>query len=358
VSRNASQAAPSPAPRRAGPGADAADLTAAVAEIARQSGIRCRRNELLAGHTTIRVGGPADLLAAARDVPALTALVRAVRGGGMPLTILGRGSNVVVADAGVRGMVVLSRAEGCRIDGDRLTAEAGLPLARAATLAQRAGLSGLEFGLAIPGTVGGAVWANAGAHGADVAGVLESVTLLRADGGEATEPAAALSLAYRESRFKHAAGERSTAPTGGHPTGGHPTGGHSVGEQPAGDLILTATFRLMPADPAAIKARLDDIRRWRQEHQPLSQPSAGSVFRNPPGDSAGRLIDACGLKGTRLGGAAISAKHANFIVNEGGATAADVRRLAELARKAVVARFGIELSYEVQFIGDWSDWQP
>jgi UDP-N-acetylmuramate dehydrogenase len=114
----------------------------------------------------------------------------------------------------------------------------------------------------------------------------------------------------------------------------------------------------MPADPAAIKARLDDIRRWRREHQPLSQPSAGSVFRNPPGDSAGRLIDACGLKGTRLGGAAISAKHANFIVNEGGATAADVRRLAELARKAVVARFGIELSYEVQFIGDWSDWQP
>jgi UDP-N-acetylmuramate dehydrogenase len=273
----------------------------------------------------MRVGGPADALVVARDVGILVALVRGARAAGIPYLVLGRGSDIVVADGGFRGLAILSRAEGCRIDGSRLIAEAGLPLAKAATLSQRAGLSGLEFGLAIPGTVGGAVWANAGAHGADIAGVLESVTILRADGTQAEEPAAALGLSYRESRFKHAAGE----------------------------LILTATFRLAPAEPAAIKARLDEIRSWRREHQPLTEPSAGSVFRNPPADSAGRLIDACGLKGVRLGGAAISEKHANFIVNDGGATATDIRCLAERARLAVSQKFGIELEYEIQFIGDW-----
>jgi UDP-N-acetylmuramate dehydrogenase len=301
----------------------------AAAELARRAGVRLRRDEPLAGHTTMRVGGPADLLATARDGATLAALVRGARAAGIPLLVLGRGSDVVVSDAGFRGLVVLSRAEGWRIEANRLIAEAGLPLASAAMHTQRAGLSGLEFGLAVPGTVGGAVWANAGAHGSDIAAVLESVTVLRADGTEATEPAAALGLSYRDSRFKRSAGE----------------------------IVLTATFRLAPADPAVIKAGLDEIRRWRREHQPLGQPSAGSVFRNPPGDSAGRLIDACGLRGSRLGGAAISEKHANFIVNEGGATAAEIRSLAERAGAAVAERFGVVLKYEVQFIGDWSGWQ-
>jgi UDP-N-acetylmuramate dehydrogenase len=301
----------------------------AAAELARRAGVRLRRDEPLAGHSTMRVGGPADLLATARDGATLVALVRGARAAGIPLLVLGRGSDVVVSDAGFRGLVVLSRAEGWRIEANRLIAEAGLPLASAATHTQRAGLSGLEFGLAVPGTVGGAVWANAGAHGSDIAAVLESVTVLRADGTEATEPAAALGLSYRDSRFKRSTGE----------------------------LVLTATFRLAPADPAVIKAGLDEIRRWRREHQPLGQPSAGSVFRNPPGDSAGRLIDACGLRGSRLGDAAISEKHANFIVNEGGATAAEIRSLAERARAAVAERFGVDLEYEVQFIGDWSGWQ-
>ncbi len=311
----------------AGSPAPAPDWDRLAVEIARRTGIRLRRHEPLAAHTTMRVGGPADLLAVPTDVPTLAALIRYARDGDLPLVLLGRGSDVVVADAGVRALVILSRAEGCRIEGDRLVAEAGLPLARAATLSAKAGLSGLEFGLAIPGTVGGAVWANAGAHGADVAGVLESVTILRADGTETAEPAASMSLAYRDSRLKD-----------------------------SGDVVLSATFRLAHADPAGIKARLNEIRQWRQEHQPLSRPSAGSVFRNPPGDSAGRLIDSCGLRGKRLGGAAISDKHANFIVNLGGATASNVRRLAELARSAVAKRFGVELVYEIEFIGDWSGW--
>jgi UDP-N-acetylmuramate dehydrogenase len=279
--------------------------------------------------------------------------------------VLGRGSDLVVGDAGIRGLVILCRAEGCRIEDRLLIADAGLPLARAATIAQRAGLSGLEFGLAIPGTVGGAVWANAGAHGADVASVLESVTVLGADGVEAVEPASALRLAYRDSRFKGESGEGSTsgmAATGTSATGLSAAGAAMPGQTPATpgpafpDLILSATFRLDPATPAQIRVRLDEIRLWRREHQPLNLPSAGSVFRNPPGDSAGRLIDACGLKGARLGGAAISEKHANFIVNEGGASAADIRRLAEMARSAVAEQFGVDLVYEVQFIGDWQDW--
>ena len=314
---------------------DAAALALAV-ELQRATGIHPRVGERVALHTTMRVGGPADLVAVATDVATLAALVRFANHRQVPWVVLGRGSNVVIADAGLRGLVILNRAEGARFDGERLIAEAGLPLARAATLAQHAGLSGLEFGLAIPGTVGGAVWANAGAHGSDVAAVLESVTVLRADGTQAVEPVTALGLAYRDSRFKHSTGQGSGLFT------------------PA-DVILGATFRLSSADPAAIRARLAEIRLWRQEHQPLSQPSAGSVFRNPPGDSAGRLIDACGLKGSRVGGAQVSEKHANFIVNAGGATAADVRRLADTVRAEVAERFGTELAYEVQFIGDWSE---
>jgi len=352
MSGRAREVATLPALGRGGATAESAPATGSVpdwarlaVEMASQTGVRPRRNEPLAGHTSMRVGGPAELLAIARDVPALVGLVRFARAYKVPFVVLGRGSDVVAADAGIRALVILSIAEAWRIDGDRLTAEAGLALARAATLAQRAGLSGLEFGLAIPGTVGGAVWANAGAHGADVAGVLESVTILRADGTEATELAAALSLTYRDSRFKK--GEGSAMPASA----------LAAAVAPTGDVVLTATFRLASAGPAAIKVRLEEIRRWRREHQPLTQASAGSVFRNPPGDSAGRLIDACGLRGTRFGGASISEKHANFIVNEGGATATDVRRLAEHARTAVAEQFGVDLVYEIQFVGDWSSWQ-
>jgi UDP-N-acetylmuramate dehydrogenase len=125
---------------------------------------------------------------------------------------------------------------------------------------------------------------------------------------------------------------------------------------PGPEIVLEATFRLVPDNPAAIKARLDEIRRWRRDHQPLNLPSAGSVFRNPPGDSAGRLVDAAGLKGARVGGACISELHANFIVNDRGATAAHIRRLAEKARAEVSGKLGVDLLYEVQFLGDWSDW--
>lgn len=314
------------------------DATAVGSEIQRRLGVKTSRDEPLGRFTTMRVGGPADLFVVAHNAFELRGLVRFARTRALPFTLLGRGSDVVVSDRGIRGLVIQVHAEAARVEGERLIGEAGLPMARAATVAQGAGLSGLEFGLAIPGTLGGAVWANAGAHGADMASVLESATVLRADGTEAVLPADDLVLAYRHSRFKLEPG----------PDGDTPPSPREV--------VLGATVRLEPEDPTVIRGRLDEIRRWRQAHQPLGLPSAGSVFRNPPGDSAGRLIDAAGLKGLRVGGASVSEKHANFIVNDRRGTAADVRRLAERIRAEIEARDGVRLQLEVEFVGDWRGW--
>ena len=241
------------------------DALATGVEIARRLGVKTIRDEPLARHTSMRVGGPADLFAVAHNVFEMRGLVRFARARAIPLTILGRGSNLVVSDAGIRGLVVQARLEGSRVEGTRYFAEAGVPMARAATETQKAGLTGLEYGLAIPGTVGGAVWANAGAHGGDTASVIEHATVLSADGHETDLPAAELGFAYRHSRFKDAARDASGPD----------------------EIVLAAVFALQPADAVAIKDRLDDIRRWRREHQPLGIPSAGSVFRNPPGDRQG-----------------------------------------------------------------------
>ncbi len=303
-------------------------------EIQRRLGIRTSRDEPLARFTTMRVGGPADLYAAPVNPFELRGLVRLARGREVPYTLLGRGSNVVIADAGVRGLLIHVRAQGYEIADGRLVADAGLPMAKAATATADAGLAGLESGLAIPGNVGGAVGANAGAHDSDVAAILESALVLGSDGTQASLPPAALGLAYRESRFKHA------SPEG-----------------PA-EVIVGATFRLVPDDPAAIRARLDEIRRWRQAHQPLGTPSAGSAFRNPTeGPSAGALIDGCGLKGRRIGGAVVSGKHANWILNDQGGSAADVRTLGELVRATVARERGVRLAFEIVFLGDWSAWR-
>jgi len=309
------------------------DAIAVGTEIQRRIGVKTSRDEPLARFTTMRVGGPADLFASVHNAFELKAIVRFARARGLPHLVLGRGSDVVISDAGVRGLVIQDRAEGSKVVGDTYVADAGVSMARAATETQKAGLSGLEFGLAIPGTVGGAVWANAGAHESDMAAVLRSVRVLLADGSEADVPVSELGLAYRDSRFKHAT---SDGPT---------------------ELVVEATFELEPADADTIKERLDEIRHWRQAHQPLGLPSAGSVFRNPPGDSAGRLIDAAGLKGRRIGGAAVSEKHANFIVNDQKGSATDVRRLAELVRAEVLARHGVGLELEVLLVGDWTDWE-
>jgi UDP-N-acetylmuramate dehydrogenase len=298
------------------------------AEIARRLGMKASRDEPLAPHTTMRVGGPADLFVEARNLFELRGIVRFARSRDLPLFLIGRGSDLVIADGGIGGLVVLVRAVGHRLEGRRLHAEAGLPMAKAATLTRAAGLSGLEFGLAIPGTVGGAVWANAGAHGSETGAVLVEALVVTADGSEAALGPAELGMAYRETRLKHGAPGRP-------------------------EVVVAATFELQPAEPGTISDRLDEIRRWRQAHQPIGQRSAGSVFRNPEGDSAGRIIDELGLKGRQLGGAMVSPRHANFIVNTGTATASDVWGLAEQVRETVRRERGISLHYEVEFVGDW-----
>jgi UDP-N-acetylmuramate dehydrogenase len=182
------------------------------------------------------------------------------------------------------------------------------------------------------------VWANAGAHESETSRIVESATVLMADGREERLSGGELGFGYRESRFKR------------------PPGPDGVTPDSPPEVVLGATLRLDQGDPVAIQARLDDIRRWRQAHQPLGIASAGSVFRNPPGDSAGRHIDGAGMKGRRVGGASVSEKHANFIVNDRRGSAADVRRLADDVRAGIVALHGIDLAFEVEFLGDWEGW--
>ncbi|HEY0443885.1 MAG TPA: UDP-N-acetylmuramate dehydrogenase [Candidatus Limnocylindrales bacterium] len=353
------------------------DALAIGGEIQRRIGVKTSRDEPLARFTTMRVGGPADLFVTAHNRMELRALVRFARSRRLPHIVLGRGSDVVISDRGIRGLVIQNRAEGSRIEGDSYTAESGVAMARAATETQKAGLSGLEFGLAIPGTVGGAVWANAGAHESDVAAILERAEVLVADGTEAKLTAADLALTYRDSRLKRAgsAGPPIAAGAAARAAGtdvaaatdddhgaraAHDTVDmHATripAEGPFPEIVLAATFRLVAASADEIKERLDDIRRWRQAHQPLGLPSAGSFFRNPDGDSAGRLIDDAGLKGVRLGGAVVSEKHANFIVNDAKGTAADVRRLGDRVAAEVQRRFGVRLEHEAVFLGDWEGW--
>ncbi|NQW55571.1 MAG: FAD-binding protein, partial [Chloroflexi bacterium] len=241
-----------------------ADAEVAARELERRLSLKVLRNEPLAEHTTMRVGGPADLMVTIRDRFALRGLVRLAASRGWPLRILGRGSNVVVGDAGIRGIVALNRSAGYDVDqaAGTISFDSGVPMAKASTIAAEAGLTGLEFALAIPGNIGGAIWANAGAHGGEMAAIATSITLLRADGSESEISIADAAFSYRESRFKR------------------PDGGSEV--------ILGATVALAPGEPDLIKSHLEEIRRWRREHQPLGIPSAGSVFRNPPGElSAG-----------------------------------------------------------------------
>ena len=310
------------------------DAIAVGTDIQRRIGVKTSRDEPLARFTTMRVGGPADLFATVHNAFELRALVRFARSRAAAAhSSWGGGATSSSAIAASAGWSSRTARRARAVDGDRYTAEAGVPMARAATETQRAGLSGLEFGLAIPGTVGGAVWANAGAHESDVATILESARILASDGTEVVVPAAELGPGLSR----------------------HPA--QAPAEDGPPELVVEATFRLEPADPDTIKARLDDIRRWRQAHQPLGLPSAGSVFRNPPGDSAGRLIDEAGLKGTRIGGAVVSEKHANFIVNDQKGPAEDVRRLGDHVRdddrRAATAS---TLEYEIAFLGDWDGW--
>ena len=275
--------------------------------------------------TTLRVGGTADRLASPRNRDELLGALRLARDAGSPCFVLGNGSDLVVADAGIRGLVIRNRARGVTIEGDRLEAEAGAPMALLVRRCTAEGLTGLEFGTSIPGTLGGATWANAGAHGGEMRDVIVSVDAWDpADDAVRSLDSEACAFAYRDSRFKH-------------------------GEE----VVLSAVLRLRRDESSAIAARVEAHQAERIATQPLADQNAGSVFRNPAGDHAGRLIDAAGLKGLRVGSAAVSELHANFIVTDRGGRAADVRALGDRVRAEVLARFGVALDYEIEFVGDW-----
>jgi UDP-N-acetylmuramate dehydrogenase len=286
----------------------------------------------LARYTAFRIGGPADLLAVARDTEAIAKVVQLAWEYGVASQILGGGSNVLVSDEGIRGLVVLNRARAVAIDGDgkedwKVRAESGASFSTVARQCVSQGLAGLEWASGIPGTVGGAVVGNAGAWGGDVASALLQATVLEPNGTVAAWPVARFEYGYRTSALKRTGGTRRA-------------------------VVLDAEFALYASDRDTLEARVTEI----VEHRKASQPpgaTCGSVFRNPPGDYAGRLIEAAGLKGTRRGGAEISTVHANFIVNHGDATARDVKTLIDLARQKVQALFGVTLELEIELLGDW-----
>ena len=275
--------------------------------------------------TTLRIGGAADRLAEAHDRAELLSALALARDAQVPWFVLGNGSDVVVADAGMRGLVIRNRARSVSVDGRRLSADAGTPMALLVRRCGADGLAGLEFGTSIPGTLGGAAWANAGAHGREMRDVVEAVEAWNPeDGAVRVLDAAECRFTYRESRFKHSR-----------------------------EVVVAATLALDRGQPEAIANRVAEYQAQRVATQPLADQNAGSVFRNPPGDHAGRLIDAAGLKGLRIGTASISTLHANFIVTDRGGRAADVRALGDRVRAAISERFGIDLAYEIEFVGDW-----
>ena len=354
---------------------DAFDAAAMVADLRAQFGTLVRAPEPLARHTTFAVGGDANAWVTLTQEDQVVALVELAAARGWPLMLAGNGTNVLYADAGVRGIVAQMALGDWRLDplddpdepdGARtlLTAGAGVNLPALVNALAARGLAGLEWAAGVPGTIGGAIVSNAGAHGASTADTLRTARVLFArdenfDGDAdsnragAAPPrvsvrdlaAAELQLAYRHSRFR--AARRITFDDGGRPR----VPPRALIEPP--EMILGGTFALRHAPADEVRARVVEYRQHRKRTQP-PQASAGSVFKNPPGDYAGRLIEAAGLKGTRIGKAQFSPVHANFIVNTGGATARDVVALMALARRTVRERFGVELELEVELRGDWS----
>jgi UDP-N-acetylmuramate dehydrogenase len=296
---------------------------AAVEQAAGLIGVLAERDVPIGALTTYRVGGRAALFSEPATAGELERLATVAASTGIPVLVLGKGSNLLVADAGFAGLCVrLSDGfVGIEIDGDLVRAGGAAAYPVLARQSAAAGLTGLEWAVGIPGSVGGAVRMNAGGHGAETSDRLVACRIVSLEGaGERVVTATELKLSYRHSSVR------------------------------AGDVVIEATYRLEPGDAAASADRIRDIVRWRREHQPGGQ-NAGSVFTNPPDDAAGRLVEAAGLKGLRIGSAAVSEKHANFIQADPNGSADDVRRVIDEVRAVVLARLGVELRTELQLVG-------
>lgn len=289
--------------------------------------------EPMSAHTTFKIGGPADVVVTPRTTEALVRVLDMCYSGNVPVMVVGNGSDLLVGDRGIRGVVVLLRDNLSRVEIDadrwRVTAEAGALLRDVALAAADAGLSGMEPLWGIPATVGGACFMNAGAYDGTTGEVLESVEVYVPSrhgnrGSVVTFEARDLNLGYRKSRV-----------------------------QDDGLIVLRATFKLAPSTPAMVRAAMDDYQVRREDKQPLDMPSAGSTFKRPEGYFAGKLIMDAGLRGARVGGAQVSEKHCGFVVNAGGASAKDVLGLIEHVQGEVKAQFGVDLEPEVRMVGEF-----
>ena len=286
---------------------------------------RVLSNESMARHTSFKIGGPAEVFVTPQNTAQLAAVWQACQKAGYPVTVLGGGNNVLVSDAGIKGVVIVtSQMNEIKIEGSIITAGSGTKLCKLAETACNAGLSGLEFAHGIPGTVGGAVYMNAGAYNGEIRNVCESVTVLLPNGEVVCYKKDSLAFGYRTSRFQKEAA-----------------------------IITETSFNLTPKGSDEIKEKMDDLMARRRRTQPLNKKSAGSTFKRPavPDKYAAKLIDESSLKGFTVGGAQVSTKHAGFVINTGSATAADVLALMEAVREKVYADSGIWLEPEVQMMG-------
>ncbi len=288
-------------------------------------GMRTKRNEPMSTHTTFKVGGCCDIMAFPDSIESVRGLILCANASGLNYYVLGNGSNVLFSDKGFCGAIILLGADFSEISvkDDAITAAAGASLQRVCRRALESGLSGMEFAYGIPGTVGGAVYMNAGAYGGEIKDIVSQVTCVNRQGEIITYAADELDLSYRSSRFVN-----------------------------SGEIILSADFRLEKGDPSSIKARMDELMERRKSRQPLEYPSAGSAFKRPEGTFAGLVIEQSGLKGYTVGGAQISEKHANFIINRGGATAEDIMTLISDVKKIVKEKTGYELECEIRIVGE------
>ncbi len=281
--------------------------------------------EPMSRHITFRVGGPAEVLVLP-ECDRVADVVRICRSNGLPYTIIGNGSNLLVGDKGIAGVVIeLGRpASEIRIEGSRVYAQAGAMLSKVAHEAAQNGLSGMEFASGIPGTIGGAVFMNAGAYGGEMSQIIAEVTVLTPEGDEKVLSVEELELGYR----------------------------HSCIEE-KGYIVLSAVLELKQGEKEEILSAMEELKKQRVEKQPLEYPSAGSTFKRPQGYFAGKLIMDAGLRGYTVGGAQVSEKHCGFVVNKGGATAEDITQLMQDVQDKVKAQFGVVLEPEVRRLGEF-----
>lgn len=286
----------------------------------RQRGISLQTDVPLAPLTSFKIGGPCRYLVKPKSITEVKQAVELAKTAGIDFFVMGNGSNLLIPDEGYDGMILLtSGLQELSAEGETIRCGAGLSLSKACSFALSHGLAGLEFAWGIPGSVGGAVYMNAGAYGGEISQVLSSCTFLDENGEERTITREELSFSYRTSAFTN-----------------------------TGRVILGAAFTLRPEEAGQIKSRMDDYIKRRTEKQPLEYPSAGSVFKRPQGAFAGALIEQCGLKGYGIGGAQVSEKHAGFIINAGGATCRDVQELIAFIQQTVQKQTGYFLECEVK----------